>query len=284
MAGLVIGLGQSTLTAAVAVGFTLTSADRHGYYVGSPSGTLVDFWQEGVTTGIVGSDVPASTYPITITTYGGSSITPVTQVAFCVELEEGITFGSSYTHDVTTLSAVAPSASGLGKGAGISSSGIGSYKADLVQILFDQYYTSSGGANPAAWSDINAAAFQLSLWKLTHEDPQSGSPLANTSLYLGTGPDTVKAHFGYYKGAEETGDPYVTAQSWVDAVIATYNAGPHTPVLSLMPLTNEAPFAGFQDLITVTLVPEPQEWALGCGLGLFALVGVRRWRRSRGAA
>jgi len=219
--------------------------------------------------------------PITITSYNNQSVSWPQQAAFCAELGEDIYLNGSYTYDKVSLGELGASSANTYKGAGIGSGGIGSEKGKLVQILFDYHYTSS---TPSDWSNLNAAAMQLALWKVTHEpwdqlQTSNGRQLDISAIYNNNHP-----HFGYYDGVTPSeGDVYTVAQNWIDDAFTVYdNNHDYTGVLQLLPLASDGS-GDRQDLITV-LVPEPSSWALAGGLVslLFALDRRRsRKRRAR---
>ncbi|MCP5522024.1 MAG: PEP-CTERM sorting domain-containing protein [Verrucomicrobiales bacterium] len=309
LAAFLLSAGQSAF-GAVGVNLTLVNdtATRKGYSytLGRP---LDGTWQIGTATGILAGGTVASgglaavTYPIHITQYDSQPVN-WDRVAFCVELSEPITFGTSYTSyatvdDIAVLSV--PDAPANAKVAGIDAGGIGSVKAAYLQILFDLYYKGMGVGD---WTDLEAGAFQLAVWKLTHE-AISGGALLKQNLDL-VGSDGSTGHFGWYgtdpaaplpaystnplDNVDTSANVYNRAQGYVNEVITLYNAsydpGTYTRTWSLMGLVNEGepPFNSHkQDLITVYgPVPEPTTWALIGSVGLLGFAGIRR-RRLAGA-
>ncbi|MCD6339545.1 MAG: hypothetical protein J7M29_09235, partial [Verrucomicrobia bacterium] len=117
---------------------------------------------EGRVQGVDGSSIDPLMIPITITSYNGQSVSWPQQAAFYIELSQSINFNKTYTYSEVSLGELGASSATTDEGAGIGSGGIGSGKGKLVQILFDKHYTSS---TPGDWSNLNAAAMQLALWK-----------------------------------------------------------------------------------------------------------------------
>lgn len=281
-AGLLLGAGQSALIAATPVEFTTGSAVV-GYYPSGPSGPLGGAWREGNVAPVAGVTIADFALTIDVTSYNSQPVSWDPTVTFCAELQQSIELGTSYplpTEAAFQREAVAVldnATAGTAKSAGIDTGGVGTQKATYLQILFNQAYA---GTTLSAWTADTAGAFQLAVWKLTHEPLVAGA-LSITTLDLGAS-DPGGAHFGWY-GTDPTVPStgfYTAAQTLVDNVLAAYPTyNPADDVWELMALTDDV----HQDLITVFQVPEPEFWALGSGLGLMLLVGLRRWRHGRSA-
>ena len=221
--------------------------------------------------------------PVEITSYGTQTGLHWNRIAFCAELEEDLSLDKTYDYDQVETSTLSPHTLGLNHsawGAAIASNGVGATKADYVQILFDKYY---GSSDPTAsyWSTNNQIAFQLALWKLTHEDWTANN--ATTLLKLGNNGNSPLTgnHFGFYASTNPSpSSAFDLAQTWVNAVIAAQVAGTYSEIgtWTLMPLSKESttspPDVDQQDLMTV--VPEPGSNAVLGGMGLlFCLVSQR---------
>ena len=266
-------LGQHVLLAATPVTLT-TGTTMEGYGPGTTgSATPMDgTWQAGGEFPISGGDLAAGGFTVDINSGG-----PL--VAFCAELGQPVTLDYDYfgvlepMFQQDAVAALGGSTAGSGRGTGIAIGGIGSEKAKYLQILFDQSYLGNALTD---WSQQEAAAFQLALWKLTHE---AATPPSPQSLDLG-GSYGSGAHFGYNGDATVPSGLYDAANTLVGSVLGAVGSYVGPTKWELIALTNTTE----QDLITATLlIPEPQTWALVSGLGLMLLVGVRRWRHGRSA-
>lgn len=274
-AGLSLACCSQVLVAATPVNIDV-GGTMLGYGPAATGANMDGTWMLGSLAGPPdnGGDISAGAFTIDITLYGGSPYVMDPSVGFCAELGQSFTLGasynapfSSYQHD--TVEALSASTAGADEGAGIAAGGIGITKAEYLQILFDQAYA---GTTLASWTEESAAAFQLALWKLTHEAASPPSPSTlDLGLSYGSG-----AHFGHDGTASApSASLYTAADTLVSSVLtahATYSGPTTWDLIALTDVNN-------QDFITAVLIPEPTSWALGSGLGLMALVGVRRWRR-----
>ena len=141
---------------------------------------------------------------------------------------------------------------------GFKSYTVGSFssgQSTLLQGLFSSSYATLG-------TDRDRAAFQTAIWEITHE--------TDAALDAGTG----SFWFAYLNDNSSTADD----QAFLDQVngfllsAANYNG---TAKYALTKLES----ASYQDLLTVTAVPEPESYALLlAGLGVIGFVARRRRR------
>lgn len=234
-----------------------------------------------------------------VTPNGGSSTVPSgfggaagKTGGFCVEIAQNVNVpASGLTYEWVPLNRLDYySAPGSGSNAatsfGIDNGGIGVAKAVLVSILFDQAYA---GIAPAGSSTTtvqqNRSAFQLALWKLTHQKIATTVAAANWSLNY-TGTTGANDTFGYITspaaGAETT--ILNQATTYVNAVIAQYNLSgnsynPTTKLIALESSTGQDLIAVSNNSAYFSAVPEPSTWAAIGFLGL--AVGGTAWRRRK---
>lgn len=151
--------------------------------------------------------------------------------AFCVELDEALST-SATTYNVTSY--IDPDAYGI--------------HGTLVDRLFSTYYEESQG------DAYKSAAFQLILWEMITEYPDTADSLDSGNFY--------SSSFGGARGI---------ANDWLSNVISGTNVS--TGKYDYHLLTAD----GSQNLLTVTTasVPEPASIVLML-TGLFALFRVRR--------
>ena len=158
-------------------------------------------------------------------------------------------------------------------------------KAVLVQLLFDHYYAPlAPSASSTSTVQDNRTAFQIALWKFTHQQLNGTVAASNWSLNYTTG-STTSDTFGYVT-TPSTGDAAIlaTASSYISTVLGLYNSVGDsyrgtTPLIGLAS-------PDYQDLIAVSNnpnfaspVPEASTWAAA---GFVALaIGGTAWRRTR---
>lgn len=235
-----------------------------------------------------------------VTPNGGSSTVPSGFGAsvgktggFCSEIAQNVNVpATGLNYEWVPLNRLAYySAPGSGSNAatssGIDNGGIGVAKAVLVSILFDQAYAGIAPAGSASTTvQQNRSAFQLALWKLTHQKIDTTVAAANWSLNY-TGGSGASDTFGYITSPAAGAETTIVNQatSYVNAVIAQYNTSGngYSPTTKLIALED----ATGQDLIAVSTnpsyfsaVPEPSTWAAIGFLGL--AVGGTAWRRRKG--
>lgn len=151
-------------------------------------------------------------------------------VTYCIELAQHISYGSSYSYE-TRPADLSP----------IPGGGMGSTRANLLAELFGRYYNADFVAND------EAAAFQVAVWELSHDD---GANLLSGTIRV-----------------VNNGAWFATAQGWLDSLDGT------GPRLNLLAMTH----ATAQDQIFV--VPNGSTAAL---MGLAAAFGYSGRRRRPG--
>ncbi|HTH48220.1 MAG TPA: hypothetical protein VMB21_11965 [Candidatus Limnocylindria bacterium] len=272
-----------TITTDVYVGSTVTST---GVGVGWKIGTVanstewvteIGFTLQSVTPTGGSSSVPA----------GFGSTAGITG-GFCVELGQNVSVPSTVTYDWVPLNRLDFATAGTGQSAGVAAGGIGVSKAVLVQLLFDQFYAPlvPNGSAPTTVQD-NRSAFQIALWKFTHQQLNGSVAASNWSLNYTSG-STASDTFGYVT-TPSTGDAAIlsTASSYISTVLALYNSvgDSYHGTTPLIGLASGSP-NNYQDLIAVSNnpnfaspVPETSTWA---AVGFVALaIGGTAWRRIR---
>lgn len=111
-----------------------------------------------------------NTYPLYVVdldfTFNGVSYDAY--AGFCIEEEELISANTTYTNEFTSIPTENAAAGSAGTGGStlIPIGGIGTIAAGKARYLYDNHFTS---LDADSWNPINATAFQLALWNLTHD-------------------------------------------------------------------------------------------------------------------
>ncbi|MDA0297012.1 MAG: Cys-Gln thioester bond-forming surface protein, partial [Planctomycetota bacterium] len=172
--------------------------------------------------------------------------------AFCVEISEG------YPSDPITYTMVAPTNVPEETPPGNMTAN----QSQMMQDLYSRYYADViDYTNDASWAATSdeAAAFQLVIWEISHENFSDTSNLA-----------TMKSELDITLGAMVVTNYYSNdVLNAANAMIAALGSGGYNNFASMLGATN----ATNQDLLIV--VPTPAIAGLA-GLGL---VGMRRRRR-----
>lgn len=184
----------------------------------------------------------------------------------------GITLTTSQTSDYLTGSMSYVTSTGLsfeafcvelGQGHALSSAGLQTYtigsftgtQAQQLQGLFSSSYASVDTAQ-------EKAAFQTAIWEITHE---STGTLSATSGSFG---------FQYLSETSTLAEDSSFA-SLVDSYLQAAQTYTGSSLYTLTKLSN----GSYQDLVTVSSVPEPESYALLlAGLGVVGFVARRRQR------
>ena len=186
---------------------------------------------------------------MSITVTGSTGIygsLPASFYTFCIEPQEGVSAGTSYTYTVKTLESSPSNVAG----------GMGSVKADLLRELYAQYYPDP----TVSLSVVNASALQLATWEIVRET---------------TGAYNVSSGSVRFQDATTPNPNFASIISTANAMLAAI-----TPVGGVK-LTNlwAISFVGNQDLAfnarTATIAPEPGT------VGLAAVGLLVAWRQRR---
>jgi hypothetical protein len=113
--------------------------------------------------------------------------------AYCIQLTQSITWGETYDFE-TREPELSP----------VPGSGMGTARADLLAELYGRFFA------PGTTSRDDAAAFQLAVWEIVHDD---GADLTTGLIQV-----------------EDTGVWFGLAQTWLSALDGT---GPHADLLAM---------------------------------------------------
>lgn len=153
--------------------------------------------------------------------------------SYCIEISQHISYGSTYNFE-TRAADLSP----------VPGAGMGAARADLLSEFFGRYY------NPQFTTNDDAAAFQVAVWEITHDN----------GLNLSSGVFRIN----------DQGSLNLTAQSWLDSLDGS---GPRLSLLAMTSLTA-------QDQLFV--IPNASTAALLFMGGVFGCSSRRR-RRAQGA-
>jgi hypothetical protein len=193
---------------------------------------------------------------------------------FCVQLDQFISQGSTYTYQKTPLASMPT---------------IGNQtKADYISELFGRYYSTAWN-NPSFTGNTASTAFQLALWELVYDGPVSASNKGTLDLTKGVFKDTASADASavslaqmYLTGGTDLGKTYAALSG--DTSQFAKNLGGYQLVgLTEPPPSGQSAQPGFQDqlvLLPTSPVPAPAGVWLA-GLGLVALIGRGRFLRKK---
>jgi hypothetical protein len=180
---------------------------------------------------------------------------------FCIELTQNVYIGGTYTYSLNALeNAPTPGSPQTGQ-----PNGMGSLKANAIRTLWGSAYSSN-------MSQINAAAFQLAIWRLEYD--WTGSKTISQMTDFTTG--NFRAN-----GANSDGSSAVTAaQSLITKVL---NGTFTTMETNLIALTSDQyqDQLTVQDQVSIASTPEPASLGLGLIGGALMLVGHRFLRRKK---
>jgi hypothetical protein len=180
------------------------------------------------------------------TRLGGTEIGSPTGdfTTFCIELNQEINFGGTYTYDVVSLDKGGTHFPGPGVG-------MGAARADLISELWGRHYSQIVGKD-------TAAAFQLAVWEIVEDSN-------NRNLAAGR----FRAR---YAGTNSAPAYTTLAQQWLDSL---NGQGPRA-------LLDAISNSEHQDQVFYKgASPIPLPAAAWSGLGLMSVVGALRLRRMR---
>ncbi|MEE4330260.1 MAG: hypothetical protein V2J10_05280, partial [Wenzhouxiangella sp.] len=171
-------------------------------------------------------DIPSGTFDLDATSANPRRVLN-NHAAFCVELSQGIsagtTYGSSPAADQFFVRALetAPSVvGGTSQGQLIPAGGIGRVKAGMVRWLFDNHYQ---GIAIGDWTNEEGAAFQAALWDVTHDHYQDN---VSQSIIGNTPPNPYRVNDPAPTG-RALGQTYldqINALNWSDAQWESYES------------------------------------------------------------
>ena len=209
---------------------------------------------------MLGQPIPgywAGEINITVTQYDGLTVTPPSTVpTFCIELNQDISLGNSYTDYLT-----APISNGDG----------GTLTPLAAQNLTTLYYLFYKGNSQSDWTATTATAFQLDAWKIT----------SNPGNYIITGSSAGSTFYNNGWVTTQGTAAVDLAQSWLTTVSGTNvtSAGNELPV-ALTSSANQDLL--FTEGIQTHLIPfKIGAWPGAAALALVAYLRIRRRRAIR---
>jgi len=155
---------------------------------------------------------------------------------FCTELTQFISTGDTFTYSSVAVADM-PTVGQLG-------APMGSFRAGLIQELFNNYYATAVNG-----TTTEAAAFQVAVWEIVYEDrvDDVGSSLTIAAA-LNAGADSFTVSSNY--------DAVQQANTWLDALTGNYSADD-----SLIGFGS----GSAQDQLLLVPLPAPL-WLAGVGL------------------
>jgi hypothetical protein len=180
--------------------------------------------------------------------------------AFCIELNQTVSIGSSYLLTTTALKdAPKPGTGVVASGTG---TGMGQNKADLITELYDRFYE---GSVLTDGTGVEAAAFQLAIWNIIYDTTADRSVTSGAGTFYSNTSTTVSARANVMLAALGTQTLLNPVnRTWDLFAISNSSSQDHIVAVRIPPPT------------TSSIVPSPV--AAGMGLIGFAMVGLRRQR------
>jgi len=207
--------------------------------------------------------------------FWSTTTTPINSVStFCVQLDQFITVGQTYTFQKTSLTDTPTVGNQM--------------KANYITELYGRYYKAAWNSSGFTGS-TQATAFQLALWKLIYDGPTDAKDKASLSLSSGKFSDTSPSDATAVSLAQKylTGGGGYTALSGDTSQFAKNKDLAGLQLAGLTDMTNPGAVVsgGVQDqlvLVPAAAVPAPPGVFLA-GAGLLALVGRGRFLRRKAA-
>jgi hypothetical protein len=179
---------------------------------------------------------------------------------YCIDLEENIYFGSSYSFVIAPL-ADAPKESAY---PGDTGGPMGAEKATEIEELFGQHYADTLGVNDG----VDCEAMQLAIWNIIYDTDTSVSTGDGTFYADGdVDPNAIAIANSWLVDAANPQDQALYQADDLEALIGCDGAQDQIVVNPLIP-------------ISTTSVPLPTS-AMGGSVLLAGLAASRLWRRRR---
>jgi len=219
---------------------------------GSAETGYFDYNGDGTSTPMDGTgSVFVAGITINVSAIDGNPVSE-THTAFCAELEQPFSEGTTYTFDFVDDPANIRSFAG-----GLTNTQVGQ-----LEFLFDNHYA---GPNLAGWGTTNGVRnehiCQLALWEITHDIDLSFSNTTGSLYFTGVDPTVAEAQ---------------TIIGTMNGLGAAYFDSYDSTTWDI----NGLEHVSSQDLVYAELIPEPSTALLFLVGGIFFLL-VRRPRRSR---
>lgn len=177
--------------------------------------------------------------PFMFETQPGSDLFSGTVRAFCADLFQGVSVGTTYNYQPVSI-------------ASLPDFGGSAEKVNLVQRLFDNYYDIATDAT-------NGGAFQLVLWEILYDDANN--------LDIDSG--------NLFVPGNSSLSSVTTARSWINQLSGPTDPN-YVPVLELTGLFSKS--AQDQITVTPPTNPIPAPAGLVLGLFGASVLGLRRWK------
>jgi hypothetical protein len=211
---------------------------------------------------------------------------PLSLYAFCIELGMDTPQNvnpvynvfdpnSAALGDTTSLASTQNPTSGpaaIDAAAGITATGgIGAYRANQLELLYGYAFGTSGalssGYNPSSLSSVDQAAFQIDVWKLSHEGTAAVPATLFTGGVTATGFSVAGGNLNsaVINEANSLLTGVLNDQGITPMALEVLNNGTYQDFL--LPEGGQNPFIA---------VPEPTTYAAVIGLFTLGFVAVRR--------
>jgi hypothetical protein len=178
--------------------------------------------------------------------------------SFCIDLKDEVTIGGQATYTLGDLKDAPINHSGINAGAG--SGGMGAAKANVLSLLFGQFYNQ-------VVDSASAGAFQAAIWEIVYEDAVPTN-LADYDV-KNFNPGSLTYGFKVTSTSSDFATLTSKANNWLDQL------DPAGAKMSLAAIMSDQ----YQDQIIV--VPTPSAVTAGFGLlGTLGVAGIIQRRRT----